>query len=144
MAYISQIDSVALTRTPQWDSVTCLRSEAPNWVYRYGARPGKWTQIMPEDRGVESKEQIDAVEEPQPRYAHQVVYEEGSKTVFLHGGNAGMGSHSSDVMERRTSTSRSEDAAVDSAEGDGASRMARRRPVRGEGEKARRLLEYDS
>lgn len=75
---------------------------------------------MLEDRGVESKEQIDAVEEPQPRYAHQVVYEEGSKTVFLHGGNAGMGSHSSDVMERRTSTSRSEDAAVDSAEGDGA------------------------
>jgi hypothetical protein len=28
-------------------------------------------------------------EVPLPRYAHQVVYDEGTKRVFMHGGNAG-------------------------------------------------------
>jgi muskelin len=45
-------------------------------------------------------EDIAIAEEPQPRYAHQVVYDEGSKTVFLHGGNAGLGSGGEDGMER--------------------------------------------
>jgi hypothetical protein len=74
-------------------------------VYRYGKRPGKWSQILPDTsdvHAIESKEDegIVVVEEPQPRYAHQVVYEEGSKTVFLHGGNAGMGSGGEEGMER--------------------------------------------
>ena len=30
------------------------------------------------------------VEEPLPRYAHQVVYNPRTKIVFMHGGNAGL------------------------------------------------------
>lgn len=29
-------------------------------------------------------------ERPQPRYAHQVVYNRRTKTLFVHGGNAGL------------------------------------------------------
>lgn len=86
-------------------AVTVLRADTPNWVHRYGTRPGKWTQILPDSAQVSadvSKEDEGAitVEEPQPRYAHQVVYEEGSKTVFMHGGNAGLESGVDDGMEK--------------------------------------------
>lgn len=40
------------------------------------------------------------MEEPLPRYAHQVVYDEGTKTVYMHGGNAGLGSGNDEGMER--------------------------------------------
>jgi len=30
------------------------------------------------------------MKEPLPRYAHQVVYNPRTKTVFMHGGNAGV------------------------------------------------------
>ena len=39
-----------------------------------------------------------SLDEPVPRYAHQVVYDSTSKTAFMHGGNAGMGPGGS--MER--------------------------------------------
>ena len=51
------------------------------------------------------------MEEPQPRYAHQVVYEEGSKTIFMHGGNAGLGSGSDVGMERAGERDDGEEAA---------------------------------
>jgi hypothetical protein len=38
------------------------------------------------------------IEEPVPRYAHQVVYDHNTRTVFMHGGNAGQ---SGAGMERR-------------------------------------------
>lgn len=57
------------------------------------------------------------MEEPQPRYAHQVVYEEGSKTVFMHGGNAGLANGNSDDLERAASNRRLEDGTVHSGEG---------------------------
>lgn len=79
-----------------------LRSDAHHWVYRYGVRLGKWTQILPETviSDLKGRSSAAVIEEPQPRYAHQVVYEEGSKTVYMHGGNAGLGNSSDDGMER--------------------------------------------
>lgn len=110
-----------MTRTQQSGSLTGLRSDAPNWVYRYGTRPGKWIQILPETN--EGHDQVDVVEEPQPRYAHQVVYEEGSKTVFMHGGNAGLASGNSDGMEKAASSSPLEhDVVVEGSERDDAQR----------------------
>ena len=89
-----------LTRAQQTSALTVLRSDAPNWVYQYAhpAKPGKWTQILPEvvpedgegdaERG---KEGVSEPWVPLPRYAHQVVYDERTKKVYMHGGNAGEG-----------------------------------------------------
>ena len=81
-------------------ALTVLRSDTPNWVYRYGTRPGEWIQILPDTGGSHEAGGVVGMEEPQPRYAHQVVYDEGSKTVFMHGGNAGLGTDSSIGMEK--------------------------------------------
>ncbi|KAF9236152.1 hypothetical protein BU15DRAFT_50489 [Melanogaster broomeanus] len=83
-----------LTRTQQSSALTVLRSDAPNWIYQYThpSEPGKWTQILPEPEpesepygGDESSRGPSEV--PVPRYAHQVVYDEGMKRVYMHGGN---------------------------------------------------------
>ncbi|OBZ70545.1 Muskelin [Grifola frondosa] len=72
-------------------SMTVLAAESPNWIYRYERwdLPGKWAKIP----SVESKSE--ASELPQPRYAHQVVYNHITKTSFMHGGNAGIKSEDS-------------------------------------------------
>ena len=80
-----------LTRTQSPGSSTILRSDRPNWVYRYGTRPGKWTKILPMTPDAQPGGSSETFEEPRSRYAHQVVYEESTKTFFLHGGNAGLG-----------------------------------------------------
>ena len=81
-----------LIRAQAAGSSTFLCSDRPNWVYRYGTRPGKWTKILPEIPDTNLEEGTSGTsEEPQPRYAHQVVYEESTKTFFLYGGNAGQG-----------------------------------------------------
>lgn len=96
-----------LTRAQQSSALTVLRSDAPNWVYQYTnpSQPGKWTQILPEvisetlfggggggGRGVggEMGHQNESLA-PFPRYAHQVVYDERTTKVYMHGGNAGEG-----------------------------------------------------
>ena len=61
---------------------TTLRSYLSNWVYRYDTYPGKWAQIM-------RHPETTASEIPMPRFAHQVVYNPATRSVFLHGGNAG-------------------------------------------------------
>ncbi|KAF8893559.1 Muskelin N-terminus-domain-containing protein [Infundibulicybe gibba] len=71
-----------LTRAPQLAARTALPSEILNWVYRYHPRPGRWTQILPEADPT-------LAPEPVPRYAHQVVYNPRTRSVFMHGGNAG-------------------------------------------------------
>jgi hypothetical protein len=106
-------------------------------VYRYGTRPGKWTQIL--QKTSEGHDQADVVEEPQPRYAHQVVYEEGSKTVFMHGGNAGLASGNNDGMERAASSSRLEDSAVD---GDGVGSAKLDDGSEAQGQKEKRLDDF--
>ncbi|CDO76971.1 hypothetical protein BN946_scf184281.g18 [Trametes cinnabarina] len=61
-----------------------LESESPYWIYRYDRPdiPGKWSKLVPEKDAESSW--------PQPRYAHQVVYDAKSKTVYMHGGNGGL------------------------------------------------------
>ena len=56
-------------------------------MYRYDVRPGKWTRIL---SGASESTSGAASAEPQPRYAHQVVYDPERKMVFMHGGNAGL------------------------------------------------------
>ncbi|KAI9062824.1 hypothetical protein FKP32DRAFT_1572733 [Trametes sanguinea] len=72
-----------LTRTRQ-STLPVLESESPYWVYRYDRADirGKWSKLVP-DKDAESGW-------PQPRYAHQVVYDSTSKTVYMHGGNGGL------------------------------------------------------
>ncbi|KAG2073978.1 hypothetical protein BDR04DRAFT_1126925 [Suillus decipiens] len=76
-----------LTRAQPGCALTILRADTPNWVYQYThpSKPGKWTKILPEV----IREGGEPAEVPLPRYAHQVVYDEGMKRVFMHGGNAG-------------------------------------------------------
>jgi len=76
-----------LTRPHPTSPRTGLHTDTPNWVYRYThpSKPGRWTRILPEV----IKEGGEPVEGPCPRYAHQVVYDEGTKRFFMHGGNAG-------------------------------------------------------
>jgi len=107
-----------LTRGKQTGTLNVLTADAPNWVYRYTYPnvQGTWTQILPEsvhenfsvasvprpDPGGNGEnrragrwegyvQETDSVDEdvPRPRYAHQVVYDEKTGRVFLHGGNAG-------------------------------------------------------
>lgn len=78
-----------LTRNHPPGSTTTLPLEWPNWVYRYDTNPGKWTYILPEPESGQKRTR-DGELVPVPRYAHQVVYDPATKTVFMHGGNAGL------------------------------------------------------
>ncbi|OJA09261.1 hypothetical protein AZE42_02024 [Rhizopogon vesiculosus] len=86
-----------LTRSQPASSRTGLHTDTPNWVYQYThpSKPGKWTKILPEA----IKEGGELTEVPRPRYAHQVVYDEGTKCFFMHGGNAGDVSAVAEEME---------------------------------------------
>ncbi|KAF9473394.1 galactose oxidase [Pholiota conissans] len=59
-----------------------LSASLTTWMYRYGTRPGEWMRILQDPRKSPG-------ETPQSRYAHQIVYNPKTKSVFLHGGNAG-------------------------------------------------------
>lgn len=71
-----------------------LPGELYNWLYRYGARPGTWTRILPE--GDQSRRPNPAPspglnrKEPCSRYAHEVVYNTKSRQMYLFGGNASL------------------------------------------------------
>lgn len=76
-------------------------TEPACWVYRYGgaadASRGTWTKILaapatknkPDAISALSEDEDEDEESPQARYAHQVLYDEQSQTVYMHGGNAG-------------------------------------------------------
>ena len=65
--------------------------DAPYWVYRYQRpdRKGVWSKILPPARPESSptSQSPPPVNEPVARFAHQVVYNIRSKTVYMHGGN---------------------------------------------------------
>jgi hypothetical protein len=85
-----------LTRARAGSSAkTELRLDIPKWVYRYGTYPGKWVRILP---GVPTPEDS-YVEEPQARYAHQLVYDPKTGQAFMHGGNGGV---SSEISPRQS------------------------------------------
>lgn len=71
-----------LTRNTTTGVHNTLRAYLSNWVYRYGTQPGKWTQIL-------RQPDCPASQLPLPRFAHQVAYNPFTRSVFLHGGNAG-------------------------------------------------------
>lgn len=77
-----------LTRS-QPGSLTVLETESPYWIYRYEHpdQPGKWTAIPSTDLSQATDSDSEC---PQPRYAHQVVYDTSSKSVYMHGGNNGI------------------------------------------------------
>ena len=71
-----------------------LEKEAPYWIYRYQRpeRQGVWTKILPTTPPESAIPPTSAHigDAPLPRYAHQVVYDLPSKTIYMHGGNAGL------------------------------------------------------
>ena len=72
-----------LTRGPA-GALSTLEKDSPYWIYQYKHlnRPGKWTKIPSSSDSEDSA--------PLPRYAHQIVYDNRSKLVYMHGGNAGL------------------------------------------------------
>ncbi|KAJ7723519.1 Muskelin N-terminus-domain-containing protein [Mycena metata] len=52
--------------------------------FRYNPPPGTWDSVLPLPDAPADRE------EPPPRFAHQVIYDPASKTIFMHGGNAGL------------------------------------------------------
>jgi len=69
-------------------------------------------------------------EEPSPRYAHQVVYDQKTRTVYMHGGNMGIGISGMERNSGNSSGMDGEGAEENSESGDGSER---------EGGKERRL-----
>ncbi|KAI0335160.1 hypothetical protein GY45DRAFT_1317686 [Cubamyces sp. BRFM 1775] len=69
---------------PRPASPPMLEADTSYWVYRYTHPevPGKWSKLVP-DKDPDSPW-------PQPRYAHQVVYDARAKMVYMHGGNGGL------------------------------------------------------
>ncbi|KZV66904.1 hypothetical protein PENSPDRAFT_74325 [Peniophora sp. CONT] len=60
------------------------RTESSTWLYKYEEQPGRWAHILPEASGSNERSM-----QPRTRYGHQIVYDLRSKTIYLHGGNAG-------------------------------------------------------
>ncbi|KAE9403924.1 hypothetical protein BT96DRAFT_936129 [Gymnopus androsaceus JB14] len=72
-------------------------SDSSHWLYRYQFSPGKWERIVSLEE--ERRKKMSSAPpfpphsggtSPSSRFAHQVVYEPNSKTVYLHGGTTGM------------------------------------------------------
>lgn len=99
-----------LTRARAGSSAkTELRLDVPKWVYRYESYPGKWMRILPGTSAVEDNH----VEEPQARYAHQLVYDPKTSRAFMHGGNGGVNSEAPSKPGKREGE----------VEGDGGTRL---------------------
>ncbi|TRM70103.1 Muskelin N-terminus-domain-containing protein [Schizophyllum amplum] len=67
-------------------SQTVLSTSSPYYVYHYGSRAGRWTRILPPLARSTSEGDV-AAQEPIPRYAHQLVYDASTRTIYMHGGN---------------------------------------------------------
>jgi muskelin len=80
------ISSCGLTRSQEHGSQTNLQPGCPHWVYQYHTRPGKWSQLTLQKADPADPPSV----EPVSRYAHQVAYDPNSKTLYLHGGVAGL------------------------------------------------------
>ncbi|KAJ8518601.1 hypothetical protein ONZ45_g4355 [Pleurotus djamor] len=73
---------------------TVLVESASDWLYRVDyPRPGKWLKIL---RSSSGRSEGDSAEIPCGRYAHQLVYDTTNRTVYMHGGNAGISIDSSE------------------------------------------------
>ncbi|EPQ57092.1 galactose oxidase [Gloeophyllum trabeum ATCC 11539] len=85
-----------------------IQSQAPHWVYRYPAAScserGKWMRLVHADSASGPDTPNPEDREPKPRYAHQLAYDRHTKTVFMHGGNAGIREGAGDMTEVNAST----------------------------------------
>ncbi|KAJ7187899.1 Muskelin N-terminus-domain-containing protein [Mycena filopes] len=80
---------------------TTLDVDSSMRIFRYSPPPGRWDVVLPLPDAAADRE------EPPPRFAHQVVYDSTSKTILMHGGNAGLGDSSrADAMEDDTGEDR--------------------------------------
>ncbi|KAK2464345.1 hypothetical protein APHAL10511_003802 [Amanita phalloides] len=79
------------SRDGEKSRISSHRGEMTYWVYRYGSQPGQWCKALleslPEYAGNDT--QPSSMTRPQSRYACQVVYNSKTKSIFIHGGNAG-------------------------------------------------------
>ncbi|KAJ6625829.1 Muskelin N-terminus-domain-containing protein [Mycena sp. CBHHK59/15] len=59
-----------------------------NRIFRYDPPPGNWDLILPAP--FDDAASAPPRDEPLPRFAHQVVYDPTTLTIFMHGGNGGI------------------------------------------------------
>lgn len=85
------------------------RAPLANWVYNYSSTPGTWLQILRESGRP-------LAELPLPRFAHQIAYIPSTKSLFLHGGNAGRGFSDGTYHESVPSTPAAVDARPESTQ----------------------------
>ncbi|KAJ7130841.1 Muskelin N-terminus-domain-containing protein [Mycena crocata] len=69
------------------NDATILSVNSSTRIFRYNPPPGSWDLVLPAPSGGPSAPPLD---EPPPRFAHQVVYDATTRTIFMHGGNAGI------------------------------------------------------
>ena len=76
-----------------------LEADCPYWIYRYERpeRPGRWTKVLQPENTMADEDAW-----PVSRYAHQVVYDVRTKTVYMHGGNARLEAPSEGRRRRST------------------------------------------
>ncbi|CAL1706336.1 unnamed protein product [Somion occarium] len=87
-----------LTKGPP-GALSVLEKDSPYWIYRYKRpdQPGKWTKILSLS-SPPNKPEPTVGPAPLPRYAHQAVYDNETKTIYMHGGNAGLEKDTEDVV----------------------------------------------
>ncbi|KAA1472915.1 hypothetical protein DENSPDRAFT_839309 [Dentipellis sp. KUC8613] len=92
-----------------------LETTASSWICRY--RDSTWMRILPEDVDSDADAELlsGTSEERQPRarYAHQVVYNSKTKTVYLHGGNAGRLLENGEMDDKQTGEDAVEEQRLD-------------------------------
>ncbi|KAL1746418.1 Muskelin N-terminus-domain-containing protein [Schizophyllum fasciatum] len=93
---------------------TILQSASPYYVYHYGAgaRTGKWTRILP-PLLTDAPDKENEPQEPGPRYAHQVVYDASSGTLYMHGGNGSTAGAARTTLEQMEADERREEEGGD-------------------------------
>ncbi|KAL1710493.1 Muskelin N-terminus-domain-containing protein [Schizophyllum commune] len=119
---------------------TILQNTSPYYVYHYGSRAGKWTRILPPLLPDSSPASSDSTsdtdpQEPIPRYAHQLVYDASTRTLYMHGGNGSTANAARTTLEQLEADSKQDSEGGDENVAPGQERV-------GEVEKEKRLDDF--
>ncbi|KAL1672146.1 Muskelin N-terminus-domain-containing protein [Schizophyllum commune] len=119
---------------------TILQNTSPYYVYHYGSRAGKWTRILPpllpDTSSTSSSPELEAEpQEPIPRYAHQLVYDASTRTLYMHGGNGSTANAARTTLEQLEADSKQDSEGGDENVAPGQERA-------GEVEKEKRLDDF--
>ena len=116
---------------------TILQNTSPYYVYHYGSRAGKWTRILPPllPDTSSSPEPESEPQEPIPRYAHQLVYDASTRTLYMHGGNGSTANAARTTLEQLEADSKQDSEGGDENVAPGQERA-------GEVEKEKRLDDF--